>query len=171
MAFTIRPASPDDAPLIHRLILELADYERLREEAEAGSDPEALRAHLRPEASPRVEAFLAEEEGEALGFALCYRHYSTFHTNWGVYLEDLYVRPEHRGRGVGFALMQRVAAHAAAVGAVRLEWQVLTWNAPAIAFYEALGARAMDDWRTMRLTGEPLARLAAQAPPRPTEEK
>lgn len=162
MPFSIRPATPDDAPLLHALILELADYERMLEEARDGSDPEALREHLRPDAAPRVEAFIAEVEGEgAAGFALCYHHYSTFHTNWGVYLEDLYVRPAHRGRGIGLALMRRVAALALERGSVRMEWQVLDWNTPAIDFYEALGARPMSDWRTMRLAGEQLAQLAA----------
>lgn len=161
MTFSLRPATPDDASILHTLILELADYEKMLDEARQGSDPEALRRHLQADARPRVEALIAElEDGEPAGFALFYHHYSTFHTNWGVYLEDLYVRPELRGRGIGLALMRRVAALAVERGSVRMEWQVLDWNEPAITFYEALGATAMADWTTMRLTGGPLAQLA-----------
>ena len=89
--------------------------------------------------------------------------YSTFHTNWGIYLEDLYVRPEYRGAGIGLALMRRVARLAADRGSVRLEWQVLDWNRTAIDFYARLGAEAMDEWTTMRLSGVHLARLADDA--------
>jgi GNAT superfamily N-acetyltransferase len=160
--FTIRPANPDDAEQIHALILELAAYERLLDEARAGSDAAALRAHLAPDAVPRLHGFVAEDaSGAAFGFALCYRHYSTFHTNWGMYLEDLYVQPSHRGAGAGLALMRAVARLAREAGAVRLEWQVLDWNEPAVAFYRQLGAEGMDEWTTMRLTGAALARLAA----------
>jgi len=162
MPFSLLPATPEDAPRLHALVLELAEYERMLDEARAGSDPEALRRHLAPDATPRIEALLAEDEaGEAVGFALFYHHYSTFQTNWGLYLEDLYVRPSARGRGLGLALMRAVAARAVARGCVRMEWQVLDWNAPALDFYRGLGARGMDGWTTMRLTGEPLAQLAA----------
>lgn len=162
--FTIRSATPDDAGRIHALILELAEYERLLDEARAGSDAAALRAHLAPDATPRLHGFVAEAaSGDAIGFALCYRHYSTFHTNWGMYLEDLYVQPANRGAGAGLALMRAVARLAHQEGAVRLEWQILDWNAPALDFYRQLGAEAMDEWTTMRLTGEALARLAGAA--------
>lgn len=162
MTCSIRRATPADAPRIHALILDLAEYEKLLDEARRGSDPDALARHLAPDASPRVDAFLAEtHDGRDAGFALCYHHYSTFHTNWGLYLEDLYVRPELRGSGIGLALMRAVASLAVERGCVRLEWQVLDWNRTAIEFYQRLGARSMDDWITMRLTGEPLARLAA----------
>jgi ribosomal protein S18 acetylase RimI-like enzyme len=165
MAFTVRPASAAAAAVIHALILELAEYEKLLDEARRGSDPEALARHLAPEARPRVEAFIAQADGgQALGFALCYHHYSTFHTNWGLYLEDLYVRPEYRGKGVGFALLRQVARLAVERGCVRLEWQVLDWNTPAIDFYHRIGATAMDDWITMRLTGPALEGVAAAAP-------
>jgi ribosomal protein S18 acetylase RimI-like enzyme len=162
MDFTILRATPDDASVIHGLILELAEYEKLLDEARAGSNPDNLRRHLAADAAPRVDAFVARDaSGEAVGFALCYHHYSTFHTNWGLYLEDLYVRPECRGAGIGLALMRRVARLAAERGSVRLEWQVLNWNRPALDFYAGIGAEAMDEWTTMRLTGEALARLAA----------
>jgi GNAT superfamily N-acetyltransferase len=161
--YAIRPATPADAPAIHALILELAEYEKLLQEAQTGSDPEALARHLAADAAPRVDAFVAEAaDGGAVGFALCYHHYSTFHTNWGLYLEDLYVRPDLRGHGIGFALMQAVARLATERGCVRLEWQVLDWNEPALDFYSRIGAEAMDEWTTMRLTGAPLRRLAGE---------
>ena len=141
-----------------RLILDLADYERLRHEAVP--DAEALRAHLDPAAQPRCEAFLAEnEEGSAIGFALFFHNYSTFLTKFGVYLEDLFVVPAYRGCGIGFALFQRVAEVAVERGCGRLEWAVLDWNTPAITFYERLGAEPLDDWTTMRLTGDALQEL------------
>ncbi|SHK31897.1 GNAT family N-acetyltransferase [Rhodothermus profundi] len=157
--FRIRMAEPDDAETLVQLILELADYERLRQEARP--NPEALRAHLHPEASPRCEALLAEDSatGEVVGFALFFANYSTFLTRWGIHLEDIYVRPAYRGRGIGFALLKRVAEIAVARGAQRLEWQVLDWNEPALRFYHRLGARPMRQWITMRLSGEALERL------------
>lgn len=158
----VRSATPDDAPLLRSLILELAEYEKLLAEAEAGCREDLLRSHLQPDANPRLDGFIAETaDGEPAGFALFFPVYSTFHTNWGVHLEDLFVRPEHRGAGFGLGLMRAVAAEAVRRGCVRMEWAVLDWNAPAIAFYERLGARAMDDWTTMRLTGDALAALAA----------
>lgn len=156
----IRPATPDDAPVLHDLILALADYEKLRDEAEAGSEAD-LRAHLQPGANPALGALIAEaDDGTAVGFALFFPVYSTFNTNWGLHLEDLFVRPEHRGRGIGLGLMRAVAAEAVRRGCVRMEWAVLDWNTPAIGFYERLGARPLDDWTTMRLTGDALATLA-----------
>jgi ribosomal protein S18 acetylase RimI-like enzyme len=165
MRYEIRSATPEDATILHGLILELAEYEKLLDEAREGSDAADLRRHLAPDSSPRIEAFLAvDASGEAVGFAVCYHHYSTFHTNWGLYLEDLYVRPEQRGRGIGLALMRRVARLAAERGCVRLEWQVLDWNRTAIEFYRSIGADGMDEWTTMRLTGGALSRLALDAP-------
>lgn len=159
MSFSIRPAGPEDAAVLAGLIEELAEYERLRHEARP--DVEALAQHLSPSASPRCDAFLAErtDTGEPAGFALYFRNYSTFLTRWGIYLEDLYVRPENRGEGVGFALLKRVAEQAVAEGCERMEWSVLTWNELALDFYHRLGARRMEEWRTMRLTGEALRRL------------
>ena len=158
--FTIRPATPDDAEMLAGLIHELAAYEKLTHEAEP--DVRALREHLGAEAAPRCEALLAEDRtsGRAIGFALFFPNYSTFLTRWGIYLEDLYVQPEARGRGVGFALLQAVARIAAERGCERLDWSVLDWNRLAIGFYEKLGAKPMNDWTTMRLSGAALRRLA-----------
>lgn len=159
LTFRIREATPDDAETLVQLILELADYEKLRHEAQP--DPAALRAHLHPDASPRCEALLAEDprSNEPLGFALFFANYSTFLTRWGIHLEDIYVRPAYRGQGIGFALFKRVAEIAVARGAQRLEWQVLDWNEPALRFYQKLGARKMQAWITMRLSGKALEQL------------
>ena len=146
----IRPATPDDAPTLVQLILELAEYEKLRDEADPSV--KALRHQLAADAQPRCEALIAEVEGKGpVGFALFFHNYSTFLTNFGLYLEDLFVRPDHRGQGIGFALLQRVAQIAAERGCQRLDWAVLDWNTPAIRFYEQLGAEPLDDWTTMRL--------------------
>ena len=156
---SIRTATPDDAEVLTELIVELATYEKLREKATP--DPEALRRQLQPDAQPRVEAFLAETDaGTPIGFALFFHNYSTFLTNFGLYLEDLYVRPAHRGRGVGLSLLQRVAQVAHDRGCQRLDLAVLDWNAPAIAFYESLGAEALDEWTTMRLSAEAISNVA-----------
>lgn len=159
MSFSLRMAGPDDAEVICDLIRGLADYEQLLHEAHP--DPRRLRQHLAEGANPRCETVLADDEitGEAVGFALFFPNYSTFLTRWGIYLEDLYVQPAFRGRGIGFALLQRVAQMAVARGAERLDWSVLDWNTPAIDFYHQLGAQAMDDWTGMRLTGAALQRL------------
>jgi diamine N-acetyltransferase len=159
-AFRIRPATPDDAPEVARLILALAEYEQLLHEAKP--DVEALRSHLADDARPRCEALLAEEEatGRAIGFALFFPNYSTFLTRWGIYLEDLYVDPRFRGKGVGLALLRRVAQLAVDRGCQRLDWSVLDWNALAIDFYRRLGAVPLGDWTTMRLQGQALDDVA-----------
>ena len=161
---TLRPATSDDADLVCRLILELAAYEKAGPD-DVATTPEAVRAALAPDAVPALSAVLAFVDdgrgGEApAGLALFYPAYSTWRANWGVYLEDLFVRPEHRGRGVGLALFRAVAGEAVAGGAERLDWVVLNWNRLAIDFYEALGAEAMTEWTGMRLSGDALARLA-----------
>lgn len=157
--FTLREAVPADAPVLARLIDGLAAFERLSHES--SPDAEALARHLADDANPRCHAFLAEDaDGAAVGFALFFRSYSTFLTSWGVYLEDLFVLPGHRGSGIGKALLTAVARFAVDKGARRLDWSVLDWNAGAIGFYEGLGARRMDDWRTMRVTGDALRALA-----------
>lgn len=158
-AFRIRTADPGDASKIAMLIRELADYERLTDEA--APDVSRLARHLAEASSPRCEAVLAEREtdGEPLGFALFFQHYSTFLTRWGIYLEDLFVRPDWRGKGIGFELLRAVARIAAERGCERMEWAVLDWNTSAIDFYHRLGAKPMGDWTTMRLNGDAIRRL------------
>ena len=154
----IRAAEGADAPLVLRFIRELAEYERLLHEVEATEDRlrETLFGALR-----RAEVVIAELDGEPVGFALFFHNYSTFLARPGIYLEDLYVRPEARGRGAGRALLAHLARLAKERGCGRLEWWVLDWNEPAIRFYRALGARPMDEWTVFRLTGPDLDRLAA----------
>lgn len=160
MSFTIRSAHPGDAEAVCGLIRELAAYEKLSHEAHP--DPDAVRQHLAPGASPRCEALLAVDDasGEVFGFALFFPNYSTFLTRWGIYLEDLFVRPDHRGRGAGLALLRAVAERVVQRGGSRLDWSVLDWNTLAIDFYRKLGARPMNDWTTFRLDGEALKRFA-----------
>lgn len=159
-AIQIRPAVEADVPLILRFIRELAEYERLLHEVVATED--RLRRTLFG-APPAAEVVIAEHAGEPLGFALFFHNYSTFLAQPGLYLEDLYVRPEARGRGAGRALLAHLARLARERGCGRLEWWVLDWNEPAIRFYRSLGAQPMDDWTVFRLTGDPLARLADES--------
>ena len=158
MSLTIRPAAPSDAALIHSLIRELAEYERLLHEAEATlrEISEALFCE-----KPRVFADIAEWKGEPAGFALWFYNFSTFNGRHGIYLEDLFVRPEFRGHGLGKALLRRLAGRCVEEGLARLEWSVLDWNEPSIGFYRSLGAIAKDEWTVYRLSGESLARLGA----------
>jgi GNAT superfamily N-acetyltransferase len=160
-AVTIRFASVVDVPLIHRLIRGLAEYERLVEDAVVTEAD--IRDSLFGD-NPAAEVVIAEISGAAAGFALFFHNYSTFLGRRGLYLEDLFVLPAHRGQGVGRALMARLARLATDRNCGRFEWWVLDWNESAIRFYESLGARAMDDWTVYRLTGEPLARLASEWP-------
>ncbi|MDZ7773968.1 MAG: GNAT family N-acetyltransferase [Balneolaceae bacterium] len=155
--FSIRFADEGDTPLVMRFIRELAAYEKLLDEVVA--DEQMLHAHLFGE-QPRAEVLIGEEGGEPAGFALFFHTFSTFLGRPGLYLEDLYVRPECRGRGYGRALLGCLARLAVERGCGRLEWAVLNWNEPAIGFYESLDARPMDDWTVYRLTGEPLQRLS-----------
>jgi GNAT superfamily N-acetyltransferase len=159
--FTIRPARPEDAGMIANLVRELAVYEKL--EAFATATAEDFRRHLFGE-RPCAETLIAEVAGEPVGFAMAFPTFSTFRGQPGMYLEDLFVRPEHRGRGVGKALLATFARLAVERGYGRLEWAVLDWNAPAIGFYQSLGARPMDDWTVYRVDDGPLRSLAAQAP-------
>jgi GNAT superfamily N-acetyltransferase len=153
----IRTATEDDVPLILRFIRELADYERLAHQVIATE--ESLRATLF--GNPRfAEVLIGEDDGEPFGFALFFHNYSTFLARPGVYLEDLYVRPELRGRGYGRALLARLAAVATERNCGRVEWAVLNWNEPAIRFYRSLGALPMDQWTVYRVTGDALAKLA-----------
>ena len=157
--FKVRDATPADAPALCQLIRELAEFERLSEHARP--DPAKLARHLGEMSSPRCEALLAEDAaGGSVGFALYFPSYSTFLTGWGVYLEDLFVRPSFRGRGIGQALLSAVAQRAVSRGGDRLDLSVLDWNTPAIDFYRKYGAVPMDDWTTMRFTGSALVNLA-----------
>lgn len=162
IGFRIRQAAPADVPVLLDLIRGLAEYERLL--AQLRASEESLRSHLFGE-RPAAEAVLAEEGGAAVGFALYFQNFSTFLGRPGLYLEDLFVRPEYRGRGYGKALMVFVARLANARGCGRLEWSVLDWNTPARNFYRTLGARPLDDWIGQRMTGDAIARLAAQRLP------
>jgi len=154
---TIRPAIPADLDLIHGFILALADYEKLRHEVRA--DKAVLGRHLFGP-RPMAEVLIAEDAGKAIGFALFFHNFSTFEGRPGLYLEDLFVAPEARGLGAGKALLSRLAALALERGCARLEWWVLDWNEPAIAFYRSLGARPMDEWTVNRVDGEALEKLA-----------
>jgi len=160
LSTTIRDATKADVPLILGFIRELAEYEKLLHEVVATED--GLQETLFG-AKPGAEVVIAEVDGAPVGFALFFHNYSTFAGRPGIYLEDLYVRPEARGKGVGAALLAHLAALAVERGCARLEWAVLDWNRPAIAFYEKLGAKAMDDWTVFRVSGEPLRRLGARA--------
>jgi len=157
---TIRKATPDDAETLQDLILELAAYEKLLDEAEPSVD--LLREHLSEEALTGCEALMAEtERGTAVGFALFFHNYSTFLTNAGLYVEDLFVKSTYRGEGIGFALLQRCAEIAEARGCRRMDWAVLDWNEEAIDFYDDLGAEPLEDWTLMRLDEKGIEAVAA----------
>jgi GNAT superfamily N-acetyltransferase len=154
----IRAATPADVPAIYQLIRDLADYEHALPEVTATEDD--LRESLfGPQ--PAAYAHVAEHDGQPAGFALWFLNYSTWTGRPGIYLEDLYVRPELRGHGYGRLLLAELAALCVERGYGRFEWAVLDWNAPAIGFYDRLGAAAMDEWTVRRLTGPALAALAA----------
>lgn len=156
---SLRPATPDDVPLIMTFIRALADYERLLHEAVGTAD--LLHEHLFGP-RPYCEVIIAEDARGPAGFALFFHSYSTFLTRPGIYLEDLFVLPERRGDGFGKALLVRLAQLAVERGCGRLEWSVLDWNEPSIAFYKALGAVMLDDWTKCRIDGERLTALAAR---------
>ncbi|HLV73699.1 MAG TPA: GNAT family N-acetyltransferase [Vulgatibacteraceae bacterium] len=153
----IRFATPDDVPDILRLIRDLAEYERALHEVKATE--EQLRESLFAD-DPKVFAHVVEHEGRVVGFALWFLTFSTWNGTHGIYLEDLYVEPRFRGHGYGKALLTELARIADERGYGRVEWAVLNWNTPAIAFYESLGARPQDEWTVYRLTGETLAKAA-----------
>jgi GNAT superfamily N-acetyltransferase len=155
----IRKASPDDIPLILQFIRELAEYEKAPEQAVATAE-DIRRDGFTP--NPKFRVLIAEWEGEAAGFALFFYHYSTWVGQPTLFLEDLFVRPRFRGRGIGKALLLRLARMAVEEGCGRFEWQVLDWNTPAIEFYRSLGAKVMREWLTMRVSGEELRRLGSQ---------
>jgi len=150
---TLRAAEPGDVPAIVGLIRELADFEKLTHLVEV--TPQSLHPHLFGD-RPAAEAVVAEREDRVIGFALFFTNFSTFLGKPGLYLEDLYVQPAHRGSGVGRALLTHLAALANARGYGRFEWSVLDWNVAAIRFYENMGATLLPEWRICRVTGEAL---------------
>jgi GNAT superfamily N-acetyltransferase len=155
--FVLRPAQPADTTAIFKLIQALAEYEKLSH-AVIGS-AEALQEHLFG-SHPYVEAIVAECDGEVVGFALFFYNYSTFLTKPGIYLEDLFVLPEYRRQGIGKAFFTYLAKLALEKNCGRLEWSVLDWNEPAIAFYRQMGAKILEDWRICRVTDMALSQLA-----------
>ena len=157
MAPSIRPAAPSDAAVIYGFIRALADYEDLLDQVQAS---EADIARVLFCETPRAFCDIAEIDGAAVGFALWFYNLSTFTGRHGVYLEDLYVRPQARGVGAGRALLAGLARRCVDEGLSRLEWAVLDWNAPAIRFYDRLGAGTQSEWVVRRLTGEALQALA-----------
>lgn len=157
----IRPASEEDAPVLFELILELARYEGLA--GRVRGDAEVLRRSLFEQRA--AEALLLEVGVEAVGYAIFFTTFSTFECRSGIWLEDVYVRSDHRRGGIGRAVMERLAAIARERGHVRLEWCALEWNRPALDFYAGLGARRLDDWRLLRLERDGIERLAAGRPP------
>ncbi|KKW93645.1 MULTISPECIES: GNAT family N-acetyltransferase [Sphingobium] len=163
MTVTIREAVRSDIGAIHGFILALADYEKLSHEVKA--ERASLDKYLFGP-RPMAEVLIAENDGQAIGFALFFHNFSTFEGRPGIYLEDLFVIPEARGLGAGKALLSRLAQLALERDCARLEWWVLDWNEPSIAFYRSLGARPMDEWTVQRVDGEALSALASAHPAR-----
>lgn len=157
MNLTLTAAEPGDCPIVLAFILQLADYERLADRVTATLE-QLQESLFGPR--PYAEVILARIAGEPVGFALFFHNYSTFRAAPGLYLEDLFVNPEHRGKGIGRALLTHLAEIAVQRGCARMEWSVLDWNEPAIGFYRRLGAEPLDDWTTFRLTGQALEALA-----------
>jgi GNAT superfamily N-acetyltransferase len=157
MSLTVRPARPDEAGLVLSFVRELAEYERLAHEVEA---TEAGIADALFCASPRLYCDIAEWNGEPAGFQVWFVNFSTFSGRHGIYLEDLFVRPALRGRGIGKALLAHLAARCVDNGWSRLQWSVLDWNTPSIEFYKSLGAELMDEWTVCRVGGPALTALA-----------
>ena len=157
MSLAIRRARPDQAGLVFSLIRELAEYEKLLHEVEA---TEADIAAALFGNNPRLFCEIAEWDGEAAGFAVWFVNFSTFSGRSGIYLEDLFVRPPLRGKGIGKALLVHLAGECVANGWSRLQWSVLDWNTPSIEFYQSLGAVLMDEWTVCRVNGQALMALA-----------
>lgn len=153
----LRPAEPTDVAVLFRLIQALAEYEKLSHAVTGNAD--ALKEHLFG-SRPCAEAILVEYAGQPVGFALFFTNFSTFLTQPGIYLEDLFVLPEYRRQGIGKSILSYLAQLAVERGYGRLEWSVLDWNEPAIAFYRRMGASILEDWRICRVTSESLTQLA-----------
>lgn len=160
MSLSIRPATPADISLIGQFIRDLAEYEKLAHEVRFD---EAVMAQKLFGPRPFAEVLIGEIDGTPQGFALFFHNFSTFEGRPGIYLEDLFVRPDARGSGLGKALLAKLAALAVERDCARLEWSVLDWNTPAIDFYKALGARPMDEWTVYRVDGDALTGLAAHS--------
>jgi len=159
LTVTIRPARSGDAATVLRFVRELAEYER---EPDAVVATEAMMDEALFGAAPKAEALIADVDGEAVGFALFFHTFSTWTGRQGIWLEDLYVTPDARGSGAGKALVSAVAGICIDRGCPRFEWWVLDWNEPAIGFYRSIGAEAMDEWTTQRVTGDALVKLAGR---------
>lgn len=157
MSLAIRPACPADSALIFALVRDLAEYERLTVEATEKTVADALFCE-----KPSLHCEIAEWNGDGAGFVTWLLNYSTFRGSHGLYVEDIFVRPAFRGRGIGKALMANLARRCIAEGYSRCEWAVLEWNAPAIAFYKSIGAQILNDWRICRLSDEALAQFAGR---------
>jgi GNAT superfamily N-acetyltransferase len=159
MALRLRDAGREDLPLVLRFIRALAEYERLSHEVTAD---EATLARFLFGEPRRAEALITEWDGEPVGFAVWFYSFSTFLGRPSLYIEDVFVEPALRGKGIGTAIFAHLAARALAQGCGRMEWSVLDWNAPSIAFYRAVGARPREGWTLQQLSGEALAALAAR---------
>jgi diamine N-acetyltransferase len=159
VSVTIRAAAPDDTALIFELVRELAEYEKLSDAVDATSETIASALFAK---EPRLFCDIAEWNGEPVGLAIWFLNFSTFRGRHGIYLEDIFVRPPFRNKGIGKALMARLAQRCVDEGWARVEWAVLDWNAPSIAFYRSIGANVLDDWRICRLTGDALINFARE---------
>jgi len=157
MSLSIRPARPGDAGLVTQFVRELAEYEKLTHEVET---TEAMIDAALFGPNPRVFCDIAEWDGAPVGNALWFLNFSTFSGRSGIYLEDLFVRPAFRGKGIGKGLMMHLARRCVENGWARFEWSVLDWNAPSIAFYKSIGARLKDEWTICRVSGDALVKLA-----------
>ena len=160
MSLVIRKAEPRDSALIFSLVRELADYEKLSDDVDATEQSIASLLFAR---EPGVFCDIAEWDGEPAGFTTWFFNFSSFRGRHGIFLEDIFVRPQFRKRGIGRALLQRLAARCVEQGFARFEWAVLDWNAPALAFYRSIGAEVMDDWLICRLSGPALRGFARGA--------
>ncbi|MFY8194957.1 GNAT family N-acetyltransferase [Novosphingobium sp. B1] len=160
MTISIRPATAADLPLVAELIRDLAEYEKLADEVRFD---ETVMGEKLFGPRPYAEVVIGEIDGKAQGFALFFHNFSTFEGKPGIYLEDLFVKPEARGSGLGKALLSHLAALAVERDCARLEWSVLDWNEPAIGFYKSLGAKLMDEWTVMRVDGPALMELGLQS--------